>query len=255
MLVRNADDGVESRDSEVSEERSGEPLLDNPIWNALGTDHRALAVCSGRARRYPPDIGPLSGMPDQSIASYIDLRPIVRTDGVVALFFQQPPAPPHEWALLRGGLISQMIWSGTRNIERDNLSAGANLRQLAATDVPEMMALAELTEPGPFRTRTIELGNFYGIFDSGRLLAMAGQRMSVPGFIEVSAVCTHPDARGKGYARALMQVVVQDIRERGNTPFLHVFADNDSAIRVYESLGFTHRRTFHLAVLKNDCQD
>ena len=114
-----------------------------------------------------------------------------------------------------------------------------------------MLELTELTEPGPFRKRTFELGKFYGAFESDRLVSMAGQRMSLPGFIEVSAVCTHPDARGRGYARVLMSTVIHDILQRGKRPFLHAFADNP-AIRLYESLGFVHRRTFHLAVLKNE---
>jgi predicted GNAT family acetyltransferase len=134
----------------------------------------------------------------------------------------------------------------------DPLTRGETLRPLTTQDVPAMVALAELTEPGPFRERTIELGAFYGIFENGRLLAMAGERTHLPDFVEVSAVCTHPDARGRGYARKLIATVMDEIHQRGKTPFLHSFADNDSAIRVYESLGFTERRTFELAVLKND---
>ena len=113
-----------------------------------------------------------------------------------------------------------------------------------------MVELATLTEPGPFRERTQELGAFFGIFDEERLMAMAGQRMRLPGFIEVSAVCTHPDARGRGYARSVMLEVMADIVDRGDTPFLHTFADNQQAIRVYEALGFTRRRSLHLVVLK-----
>jgi predicted GNAT family acetyltransferase len=114
-----------------------------------------------------------------------------------------------------------------------------------------MVALAQLTEPGPFRERTIELGAFFGIFESGRLVAMAGERMHLPHHVEVSAVCTHPDARGRGYARMLITTVIDGIRQRGKIPFLHSFADNYPANRVYESLGFRQRRTFELAVLKN----
>ena len=114
-----------------------------------------------------------------------------------------------------------------------------------------MMELAKLTEPGPFRERTIELGKFHGIFAGERLLAMAGQRMRVPGFVEVSAVCTHPDARGRGYAGVVMCEVIRDIADEGRTPFLHAFDDNP-AVRLYQRLGFTHRRIFHLAVIKNE---
>jgi predicted GNAT family acetyltransferase len=115
-----------------------------------------------------------------------------------------------------------------------------------------MVELAELTEPGPFRKRTIELGDFFGIFEAGGLLAMAGQRLHLPQYVEVSAVCTHPEARGKGYARTLIAEVSGEIRQRGKTPFLHSFADNYSAIRVYEALGFKLRRTLQLAVLRYD---
>src|SRR5262249_16338202 len=103
----------------------------------------------------------------------------------------------------------------------------------------------------PFREKTIELGNFYGIFEGGRLLSMAGQRMRVPGFVEVSAVCTHPDARGRGYAGILMSEVMRDIIAEGATPLLHAFADNP-AVALYKKLGFSHRREFQLAVIKRD---
>jgi predicted GNAT family acetyltransferase len=144
-----------------------------------------------------------------------------------------------------------MICNAPGSEERARNATMPAIRELNAGDVPAMLALTELTEPGPFRTRTHELGKFYGVFESDRLLAMAGQRLSLPGFVEVSAVCTHPDARGRGYARALMSAVMRDIRQRGRIPFLHAFADNP-AIRIYESLGFRLRRTFHLAVLKNE---
>jgi predicted GNAT family acetyltransferase len=98
---------------------------------------------------------------------------------------------------------------------------------------------------------TIELGNFYGILEGDRLLAMAGQRTRVPGFVEVSAVCTHPDARGRGYAGILMSEVMRDILDEGATPFLHALAENP-AVRVYEKLGFTERCNFQLAVIKCD---
>jgi predicted GNAT family acetyltransferase len=114
-----------------------------------------------------------------------------------------------------------------------------------------MVELATLTEPGPFRERTSELGIFYGIFDGDRLLAMAGQRMRVPGFVEVSAVCTHPDVRGRGFGGVVMREVIREIVESDRTPFLHAFADNP-AVRLYERLGFTQRRSFHLAVIKNE---
>jgi len=229
-----------------------ETLLDNPIWNALLTDHRSLAVGDGEARRYPSEIGPLSGMSRQSTAGYRSLHNLTGSGGVLGLFFQEPPSPPEGWTLVRGGLLHQMIWRGLNAGEIEGPKPEAMLRRLSADNVPEMLALADLTEPGPFRNRTIELGHYYGILEARGLVAMAGERMSLPGFTEVSAVCTHPGARGRGYARTLMLRVMRHIRRRGRTPFLHVLADNHSANRLYESLGFTVRRSFQLAVLKND---
>jgi GNAT superfamily N-acetyltransferase len=227
-------------------------LLDNPIWSSLATEHRALALGDDRARRFPADIGPLSGMPRQSFENYNALRSLARPGGVAVLFLREPPSPPPFFTLIRGGLIDQMISPAPVMIDSPGLPPDAQLRPLTNADVPAMLELTQLTEPGPFRERTHELGAFFGIFHSGRLVAMAGQRLHHPRHVEVSAVCTHPDARGRGYARILISTVADEIRGRGKTPILHTFADNHSAIRVYQGLGFTRSRTFHLAVLKND---
>ncbi|MGA1983767.1 MAG: GNAT family N-acetyltransferase [Acidobacteriaceae bacterium] len=227
-------------------------LLDNPIWNALTTEHNALALAEGQARRYPAEIGPLSGLAEQTAEAYESLRALTGTGpgGFSAQFLQEPPLDRPGWSLIREGLMSQMIWSGDAPPSITPPSAPVVLRHLTRADVPAMVELAELTEPGPFRARTCELGEFFGILEAGQLLAMAGQRIRLPGFVEVSAVCTHPDARGRGYARTLMSEVIADILGRGAWPMLHVLADNHSAIRVYEALGFAHRIGLHLAVLQ-----
>jgi predicted GNAT family acetyltransferase len=135
-----------------------------------------------------------------------------------------------------------------------NLGEPIDSRKLTAADVPQMVALAELTEPGPFRERTIELGHFVGVFRESNLAAMSGERLKLPGLTEVSAVCTHPDYRGQGYARALMSEGIHNILDRGETPFLHVRTSNRGAIGLYESLGFAIRRTLCLAVLRNEAK-
>jgi GNAT superfamily N-acetyltransferase len=238
-------------DSHYSTGAAAHPL-DNPIWNSLSTEHGSFAISNALARRYPPSVGPLSGIERQSAANYEALRELAGTRGVVVLFCTETPAPPPGWSLIRGGILTQMVCAQAVNHVPDPLTHGEELRTLTTKDVPAMVELAELTEPGPFRERTIELGAFWGIFEKGRLLAMAGQRMHLPEFVEVSAVCTHPDARGRGYARKLIATVMDEIHQRGKTPILHSFADNYPAIRVYEGLGFAQRRTFELAVLKNE---
>jgi ribosomal protein S18 acetylase RimI-like enzyme len=228
-------------------------LLDNPIWNALRTDHASIAQGDDNARRYPHEIGPLAGIRDPSEESYASLRPLAG-DYPVVLFSVEPIRTPQGWTQIRDGMIVQMVRNEPLRAPSFATAVSSRrvgdpeLRQLTATDAPAMVALAELTEPGPFRLRTIELGNFYGIFHGGELVAMAGKRMHLPGLIEVSGVCTHPDARGRGYARMLMQMVIDEIEEARRTPFLHAWAAN-TAIHLYERLGFTLTRQFHLAVL------
>lgn len=229
---------------------AGRGLLDNPIWNALCTGHAALAMGGERARRYPPHIGPLSGIPNQSALSYEALHALAAPGEALALFSVEPPQPTPGWTITRSGRVHQMVLSAAGKRARVPGANGTDIRRLAAKDAPAMVELAELTEPGPFRLRTIELGSFFGAFHSGKLVAMAGQRMRLPGFVEVSGVCTHPDARGRGYAASLMSLAIDEIVEEGNTPFLHVMTGNEAALHVYEKLGFAVRQTFHLAVLK-----
>ena len=219
------------------------------MWSALTTSHSHFAIGDGLARAYQMEIGPLTGLAEQSSAAYEDLDRLSTPNSIHVQFLHDPPTPRPRWTLIRGGLIDQMVFTQSA---LDASPQPEGMRLLTAADAPAMVELAKLTEPGPFRIRTHELGVFYGIFEGDRLLAMAGQRMRVPGFVEVSAVCTHPDARGRGYARTLMSAVMKPILDAGDTPFLHTFADNHSAIRVYHSLGYAKRLTFHLAVLKKD---
>ena len=224
-------------------------LLDNPIWNALRTRQSHLALGNDRARRYPAEIGPLSGVPEESPACYEALHALLAgpTD-VLALFALHPPEPIPGWTLLRGGALYQMV-RNTR-VASDPVPANLDLRKLTDDDAPAMVALAEATEPGPFRLRTLELGTFFGIFHDNRLVSMAGKRMHLPDFVEVSGVCTYPEARGRGYARLLMSLVIDEIERGGDTAFLHVLTDNP-AIRLYGNLGFQIRQTFHFAALRS----
>jgi predicted GNAT family acetyltransferase len=230
----------------------GEAVLDNPMLSSLLTDHSGLALAGGAVRRFPPDIGPLSGIPHQSPQHYEDLRSLTAPGAMAVLFLDQPATPPAGWTLVRDGKIDQMVCTGCVQRPARLLPLEAEMRRLDAADAHAMVALAKLTEPGPFHLRTHELGSFFGIFHGCRLMAMSGQRLKMPGFIEVSAVCTHPEARGRGYAAALMSTVMEEIRAHGKTPMLHSFAHNANAIAVYKSLGFTRRRSFELAVLRND---
>jgi len=225
-------------------------LLDNPIWNSLVTRHASLAVGGdaggGFARRYPADVGPLSGFAEPTPEAYADLGAIAPEGDVAVLFLSEPPDAPKGWELVRGGTLVQMVCPEVP----EQASLSEEIVAMETGDFAEMVALAALTEPGPFREHTAKLGGFLGIRVDGRLAAMAGRRLSPTGFAEVSAVCTHPDFRGRGYAQALVAAVTRGIYAEGLRPFLTSFEANTGAIRVYRQVGFAVRRTFELAVLK-----
>lgn len=223
-------------------------LLDNPIWNSLNTRQADLALGDDRARRYPVDIGPLAGIAEETPECYEALRGLLAGPGdVVVLFLPHPAQPVPGWNLIRTGPLYQMVRTEPPS-EPVVVSGNVSAVKLDTSDAPAMVALAELTEPGPFRLRTLELGTFYGVFEGDRLVSMAGKRMHLPGLVEVSGVCTHPNARGLGSAGMLMSLVIREIEEQGDTPFLHVLTENP-AVRLYEKLGFRIQRTFHFAAL------
>ncbi|HWZ59586.1 MAG TPA: GNAT family N-acetyltransferase [Gemmatimonadaceae bacterium] len=219
--------------------------LDHPIWHALTTVHAGFSEGDGLARRYRVEIGPLAAVREQSPHAYEALGALLGPTDVAVLFLTAPPTPPDGWRVLFGGPMEQMVCETPAVVRSD-----AELVVLGDADIPAMRALAELTEPGPFSERTIDFGGYLGIRDGARLVAMTGQRLAVPGFTEVSAVCTHPDYRGRGYAAALVSAVARAMVARGVVPFLEVRQDNVGAIRVYERLGFRIRRTLHFTALQ-----
>jgi ribosomal protein S18 acetylase RimI-like enzyme len=224
-------------------------VLDRPIWNALTTVHASFAEGDELALRYHDAVGPLCAVREQSEDAYESLAGLLRGRGVGVMFLAEPPRLPVGWRIVRDHTMRQMVATGPAAPGPENVA----IEKLSERDVPEMVALAELTEPGPFRDRTIELGGYVGIRESGRLAAMAGQRTALTGrgrvFREVSAVCTHPDFRGRGYAGALVASVRDGIVARGETPCLGVREDNVVAFRVYERLGFEVRRTLQVTVV------
>jgi ribosomal protein S18 acetylase RimI-like enzyme len=225
-------------------------VLDNPVWNSLTTQHAHLALGAetgqGLARRYPSEIGPLAALQQPTPEAYADLAAVIPEGDIAVLMLEDTPRIPADWQLLRGGTLDQMVCP-TPPLPP---ALADVLLVMEPADYPEMLALATLTEPGPFRANTPSLGGFLGIRVEGRLAAMAGQRMATTGFAEVSAVCTHPDFRGRGFAQAVVAAVARNIHAAGRTPFLTAFSANTGAIRVYEQVGFVRRRTLELAAVK-----
>ena len=219
-------------------------LLDNPIWTALTTRQAHFAEGGNWARRFPPAVTALAGFPEMRIEAYEELAGLAN-GAPAALFLHHAPNLPEGWCQLREAPLLQMVCQ-----DGATPSARHPWNTLTEVDVPEMVALAELTQPGPFGTQTYQMGTYLGIREQGSLAAMAGERLRVPGYAEISAVCTHPDHVGKGYAASLMSVLIEKMRSQGETPFLHVRADNSRAIALYQRLGFRKRIQFHLAVVQ-----
>ncbi|QOZ25491.1 GNAT family N-acetyltransferase [Bradyrhizobium sp. CCBAU 51753] len=219
--------------------------LDRPIWSALTSRQRGLAEGGGVALRYPVAIAPFADMVDLSADSFAALGGLLSGREMAVLFTPDAVNVPPDFKLLLADTGEQMI--GT---PAECSLSGVDIVTLGAADVPAMTALVELTKPGPFGTRTHELGSFLGIRVDGELVAMTGERMKPGNYTEMTAVCVHPDHRGRGYAQALLAAVGRQIVARGEIPFLHVFTNNTSAIALYRRQGMAIRRRMHITVLQ-----
>ena len=222
-------------------------MLDNPVWSALSTTHASFAEGDDLAKRYPVDVAPFGATRNQSPESYRSLGRLLGDEGTAAMPLATMPVLPTGWTVVRKIDSAQMVWNTQAPPPVDH-----RFEELNVAQVNEMLALVELTKPGPFSKRTPELGSYLGIREAGKLVAMAGERLKPYGHTEISAVCTHPDYRGRGYASSLVSVLIQRITRRNEIPFLHVRMENAGAIRVYEKLGLKTRRIINIAVVKNE---
>jgi ribosomal protein S18 acetylase RimI-like enzyme len=219
--------------------------LDHPIWFSLITRQIELAEGGARARRYPPAIAPFADIVDVSPQSFAALGALMSQSDLAVLFTPDPVTPPAEFKILLAETGEQMIGTPAESSIR-----GVEIVTLGADDAAAMVELTELTKPGPFTLRTHELGTFLGIRIAGQLVAMAGERMKPANYTEMTAVCVHPDHRGRGYAQVLLAAVSRQIAARGEIPFLHVFSSNHSAIALYRRQGMEIRRRLYVTVLQ-----
>lgn len=237
--------GTSSAVTEISGTGTGveTSVLDNAVWHSLRGAHREFALATGAAARYDPEVSVFAALRDDADDAaedaWRDLATLVGDAGTGALFRAAPVVVPAGWTRVGGGIGHQMVLHELQESGAPDASWRA-ARPLGADDVGEMLALVELTRPGPFDVRTVELGGYVGVFDGSSLVAMAGERLAPPGFREISAVCTHPDFRGRGLASELTARVARAILARGEQPFLHHAAENP-ARTVYEALGFEFR--------------
>ena len=219
--------------------------LDRAVWHALIGRQASLARRHGKAMRYADDVGLFAAMEEDTPEARRDLVSLILPGGQIVLLQPGPHVVPE-------GTGAVLLTEGVQMVLEKHVPAPiiSGAVELGDADAAEMLDLAQLTKPGPFLPRTHVLGTFYGVREQGRLVAMAGERIRLDGYSEVSGVCTHPDHRGKGYARMLSHIVARQILARGETPFLHAFANNTTAIALYESLGFRTRGIVSVTILK-----
>jgi ribosomal protein S18 acetylase RimI-like enzyme len=223
-----------------------EHILHNPVFQGLTTGDQHLSFGSENVKYFDEAVSPFAGFDegyDQGFEELYDLLPPCRN---ILYAIPQPIDTPEGWQLLHEIKGVQMVYNKVSDALQHTFSPVPLDKQFAA----EMVELAKLTKPGPFGLRTIEFGHYYGIFDKDKLVAMTGQRLHPQQYTEVSAVCTHPDHLGKGYASALVQHQVQLILQQGKTPFLHVREDNSRAIALYERLGFSISRNMNFYFMR-----
>ena len=201
-------------------------VLDNPIWSALTTVHSGLAIEEGKGVRYPAEIAPFIAVAEEGV-------PLPPPDQERYGIGPQPAAPAG-WRVEPLGRVVQMVCDGP-------LPESRGPQVVPVTDPAPVLELTALVYPHYFRRRTMELGRYFGVIEGGRLAAMIGERMALPGVREVSAVCTHPDFAGRGLARHLLAFLTNDLLQRRQQPFLHVSPDNTRALELYRRSGYRVR--------------
>ncbi|WP_161880309.1 GNAT family N-acetyltransferase [Deinococcus alpinitundrae] len=223
--------------------------LDNPVWHALTGPQARFALGGGPLRFFAPAVAPFAAFGERDeaalTAALADLP-----DGPdaaptrITLLRPQPESAPAVWTLAYQSSLVQMVCPNDLQL----VDSAASVVRLGPADLPEMLDLVALTQPGPFGPRTPELGAYFGVREGGRLVAMGGERLRPGGYTEVSAVCTHPDWRGHGLAGRTVSRVARHAFSEGQTPFLHVMTANTGAIGVYEALGFVERNRLQVSV-------
>jgi predicted GNAT family acetyltransferase len=225
-----------------------EHVLDNPIYYALTSAHNNIAKGVDEVKYYTEDIASFAGLKDNSQENLATLYQICAAESLFVFFSKMPVEIPVQWKLLTQIDMFQLVYQS----KEVPLADAEGISDLDQEHVGEMISLVELTKPGPFLSRTIELGNYTGVFIDGKLAAMAGHRFHPSPYREVSAVCTHPDHLGKGYAFRILQEQIRRILLRSEIPFLHVRNDNYGAIKLYQKLGFEIRTEMFAYVIKKE---
>lgn len=216
-------------------------VLDRPVWQTMNGFHAELAHGTLRAKRFSPDVSAFAALQDEDEKSLLELADLVAPGEMVALVQASPVSLPVGMREVGSGALVQLTTSTMPSALRDD-----DIEELGWADAQAMLALADVARPGPLTLNALKLGRFWGIKRDGQLVAMAGQRMRVPGYTEISGICTHPDYQGQGLARRLSVLAMRVSMADGDKAFLHSFPDNAAALHLYHALGFVERNMMQM---------
>ncbi|MFP4591859.1 GNAT family N-acetyltransferase [uncultured Ralstonia sp.] len=225
---------------------SAQHPLDTPIWSALATEHQHLRQGGALACRYRPDVAQFAAVAEDSPAAWQELQRLIEPGGQVTVWTLAPVGELPGLHVARPGVLHQLMAPHGAHWPVES----ADIVRLGDADAADMLDLTRRTEPGPFKVRTHTMGNYIGLRDGGKLIAMAGERLRIGGYVEISTVCVDDAYRGRGIANRLIRILQNEIGQRGQTPFLHVLDHNSGAFGLYERMGFERRQSFHLTRLQ-----
>jgi ribosomal protein S18 acetylase RimI-like enzyme len=223
--------------------------LDNAVWTALTTKQAQHVQSSALARRFPPEMTLLGALAANTAMAFDSLAQLIQRDAVT-LYFTSPPQIPTGWEIVRAVELHQMVQETEAPPSASN-DAAPEVIELTPADVPEMSVLYTATRPGrTLCSRIQKLGQFLGIREDGKLVAMGGLRLHLPGYREITTVATLPSHEGRGYATAIVRALIERIRSRGDRPFLTVRSDNTRAVDIYHRLGFKERTLLYSRTIR-----
>jgi ribosomal protein S18 acetylase RimI-like enzyme len=219
--------------------------LANPVWQALNTVQQHMNAGNEQLAYFAPEVAPFVGMPEWTEPSLQLFESTLPTARRFSLMQEESVTIPTSMLVHFAAPLYQMIC-----VDFQPAFQGHTLVPLTEEHLPQMLELTALTKPGPFFAQTIQFGGYVGVFDGDQLIAMGGERLKVPGYTEVSAICTHPDYRGRQLARHILSHVSQQIIHRGEVPFLHSLTTNEPALKVYQQLGYRPNRHIYYAIVE-----
>jgi ribosomal protein S18 acetylase RimI-like enzyme len=224
-------------------------VLDNPAWSALISGNKHLALGNNFVKYFDSEVSPFAGFKENTPENFQRLYELMPYNRPVLFVTPVEIEIPTPWKVINAIKGFQMV---CETATTDKVNAQIKVQPLLKKHIPQMLALTQLTNPGPFASRTIDFGHYMGVFEGDKLVAMAGQRLHNFPYAEISAVCTHPDHLGKGYARELLIYQINRIKAAAEVPFLHVRYDNERAVNVYKSLGFSTRTEVYFSVMQKE---